>query len=132
MKMEPILFTIFVLVGILSLFPNIIIQSVKIRRVIETTEIPIKPKTWYENWAYNVLEDTQSNSYQALIFSIPILICFIWYVVWTTNPLVYSSWPPFIIAILALHAAVILFRVTLIHWINQKKNIILIEKNERP
>lgn len=129
--MEPILFTIFVLVGLLSLFPNIIIQSVKIRRIIETTEIPIKPKTWYENWAYNVLEDTHSISYQALIFSIPILICLVWYAVWTTNPIVYSSWLPFIIAILALHAVVIVFRVTLIQWINQKRKIILIEKNEK-
>ncbi len=87
---------------IISLLPNIVIQRVKLRGAIETLGAPqelFKPRTWYENWAYRVLEGPNSNLASALIFFIPIFIGMIWVRFWVLAP----SWYSF-------HYAIIVFQ----------------------
>jgi len=92
--MDPVTDIIVVAVMILSLFPNIILQGAKLRREIVALGVPeefFKPRKWYVNWAYRILEGPYSNLVAAFIFIIPIIIGVIWIRFWVLVPSWFSG-----------------------------------------
>lgn len=101
--MEELLFIIFIILSSLLILVNVAIQRVKLRLKLDRIESPFSPQTWYDNSAYKIIVSEHSTEYQVLIFLLPISLCIVWSVIWYSNPILYSSWPPFVFAVLVLH-----------------------------
>jgi hypothetical protein len=121
--MDPITDTIVCTVMIISLFPNIILQGTTIRREITALGVPeefFKPRKWYANWAYRILEGPNSNLASAFIFIIPIIISAIWIRFWVLVP-----------SFLSFEYGSIAFWVLFVHFFSIGVRLILVRRTKR-
>jgi hypothetical protein len=105
-KMEELLlFLAFVLGMGISPWPNAFICAGKFRKLYKMMNIPTKSKpiTWYEAWAFGVLESNHSVAYQALAFLTPVAIFLLGIIVWFIGQFPSWSWIPVLFGLLAAH-----------------------------